>query len=142
MKKKLPINVTLEIVQHAEPNDRWYDVTAHLSWPEVADDPEGYRSHMGTCMVTADELGDMKESLLFIIGEDFSIQGVKELDLGSTPASYELQEIRLEEAHDQQNEWKITGLVGAFNQHEDYPARLSIVHSRSTGRVEVITWEK
>jgi hypothetical protein len=34
-KKKLPIILTLEIVQEPAPNDRWYEVTGVLSWENV-----------------------------------------------------------------------------------------------------------
>lgn len=75
-KKKLPINVTLEIVQHRPPNDRWYTVTAILSWPDAV--PEPFYQCTPAGMVTENELEDHKETLLFIWGETFDIQEVKE----------------------------------------------------------------
>jgi hypothetical protein len=75
-KEKLPINLTLEIVQHREPNDRWFTITAILSWQDAIPEPFVQRTPAG--MVTEDELDDYKETLLFIWGETFDIQEVKE----------------------------------------------------------------
>lgn len=75
-KNKLPINITLEIVQHLPPNDRWYDVTAVLSWHDAV--PEPFVQRTPTGMVTENELADYKEALLFIWGETFDIQEVHE----------------------------------------------------------------
>lgn len=72
-KKKLPINVTFEIVQEQEPNACWFEVTAVLSWEAAA-----YSPRMDTCLVTQDELSEIKEAICFIIGETFDIQNVTE----------------------------------------------------------------
>jgi hypothetical protein len=82
-KEKLPITVTFEIIQHPEPNERWFDVTAVLS-----NEGAGFSQRMDTCLVLQNELGEIKEALCFRIGQTFTIQEMNDV-VGSTTA-YEL----------------------------------------------------
>jgi hypothetical protein len=70
---KLPITITFEIMQHLEPNDHWYTVTAVLSWEEA-----GFEQRMDPALCLQDELSKTKEAICFIVGEHFNIQDVKE----------------------------------------------------------------
>src|SRR4051812_2916772 len=74
-KENLPITVTFEIFLHPAPNERWFDVT-----PLLTNEEAGYSQGMNTCLVTQNELGEIKEATCLLIGRTFDIREVKEVE--------------------------------------------------------------
>lgn len=98
---KLPLAITFVIMQHQEPNQRWYDIIPFLSG-------ERFSQRMHTMMCWEDEIDRVKENVCYLMGKRFDIRKVKEKRTKQTHKRGHI--VRIQEVDQAMRVWDDAGI--------------------------------